>query len=109
MSLFAHSADDIHQFRNLLALPRLVPGGNGLFDTRRNMIAQYFFLRAAQGRSYCRNLRHHINAITIIVDHSGNAPDLAFDATEPFYGRRLDVLAHASYIPLQGIRNKRVL
>ncbi len=55
-----------------------------MFDTCRNMIAQYFFLRAPQSRAHRRNLRHHINAITTVFDHSRNATDLAFDTIEPF-------------------------
>jgi hypothetical protein len=82
--LLARSADDIHQFRDLLAPLPFVTGGNGMFDTGRNMIAQYFFLRTAQRRAHRRNLRHHINAIAIVFDHSRNATDLAFDTIEPF-------------------------
>src|SRR6202011_5968591 len=50
-----------------------------------------------------RNLRDDIDAVTVVVDHFGQAADLAFDPAQPFLTGCLDVFSHGPYIPLQGI------
>jgi hypothetical protein len=50
----------------------------------RDVIAQDLFLDAPQRRAGCRDLRHHIDALAIGLDHAGEAADLALDPFEAF-------------------------
>jgi len=47
-------------------------------------IAQHFFLGAAQGRPHGGNLRHHIDAVAILLHHARDAAHLALDANQAF-------------------------
>ena len=49
-----------------------------------NVIPKYFFFQSPQGRSHGCDLRHNIDAVTIIFHHSGKTSDLPFYPTEPF-------------------------
>ena len=48
-----------------------------MLDAVRDMVAQDFLLDPAQGGARRRNLRDHVNAITVILDHAGEAANLA--------------------------------
>ena len=106
----AHSAFRTAQhgceFGNFAPLVGFAAGRNGLFNAVRDMIGENFLLRTSERRLHCRNLRYYVNAITIFFDHPSKAANLTFNSFESLERRRLDVLAHSSYIPLPGIRFK---
>ena len=62
-------------------------------------------LRAAWLERFCAQVLG--DAFLLLVDHFGQAADLAFDPAEAFLTGCLDVFSHAAYIPLQGIGYKR--
>ena len=74
-----------------------------MLDAMGNVVAQDLFLDPPQRGTRCGDLCDHINAITVSLDHPGEAPDLAFNSLEPLQARRLDLTSHAPNIPLQGI------
>src|ERR1043166_1299007 len=78
------AADHVHQFCNLAALVGLVAGRDGVLDAMRDMIAQDFLLDPAQRGARRRDLSHHVDAITVILDHAGKTADLALDPVQPF-------------------------
>ncbi len=88
------STQNIHDFGNLLSLIALVTAGDGMLDAVRDMIAQYLLLGTAQGRPNGGYLRDHIDAVAIVIDHAGDASDLALDAAEPFEHGGFRVLLH---------------
>src|SRR5436190_22062404 len=67
------------------------------------MISKHFFLDAAERGAHRRNLRDDIDAIAVLVNHFGQAANLALDPAQAFLAGCLDVFSHAAYIPLQGI------
>lgn len=72
----------IHQFGNLAALISLVAGRNGMFNAVTDMIAQQFvFHPPKRGANGC-DLGDHIDAIAILIHHSGQAAYLALDPAE---------------------------
>jgi len=102
-SLPVRPANYGHQLRYLFPLIRLVAARDRAFDAMRHMIPQHFFLDTAKRRAHRRNLRDDVNAVTVLVDHLGEAADLALDPAQAFLTGSLDVLTHAAYIPLQGM------
>src|SRR6186997_1605923 len=78
-SLAFRAADDGHELIDLFTLSGLVSRRNGVLDTVRDVIAQDLLLEPTQGRSYGCNLRHDINAISILHYHASEATDLTFD------------------------------
>src|SRR3981189_2998567 len=75
----------------------------------RHVISEHFFLDAPERGAHGRDLRDDIDAIAVLVDHLGQAADLALDPAQAFLTGCLDVFAHALYIPLQGMGYKRIL
>jgi len=69
----------------------------------RHVIPEHFFLEAPQRGAYGRYLRDDIDAVAVLVDHFGQAADLALDPAQAFLTGCLDVFSHAAYIPLPGI------
>ena len=67
------------------------------------VIAQDLVLDAAQRRPHRRELRHHVDAIAILVDHARKPAHLAFDALQALEDRSLGIRLHGGYIPPQGI------
>lgn len=96
------ATDHAHELGDLAPLLGLIARGDGALDAMGNVIAQNFLLGAPQGCAHRRNLRDDVDAVTIVLDHPGKAADLAFDTFEPLEGGRLDIAAHAPYIPLRG-------
>src|SRR3569623_153101 len=78
------AADHVHQFRDLPALVRLVAGMDRVFHTMSLVIPQDFLFDASQGGACRCDLRHHIDAIAVGLDHIAEAADLTFDAFQPF-------------------------
>ncbi|MGY2811667.1 transposase-like protein [Bradyrhizobium sp. USDA 4506] len=76
--------DYVHQLGDLAPLVGLVAGRDRMLDAMRHMIAQHLFLDAAQRRARGRDLRHHVDAIAVVLDHGGQSADLTFDPFEPF-------------------------
>jgi hypothetical protein len=101
------AADHGHQFGDLFPLIGLVAAGDRVFDAMRHVILQNLFFDAPQRRPHGGNLRHDVDAITILLDHFGQAADLALDPAEAFLTGCLDVFSHGAYIPLQGMGFKR--
>jgi hypothetical protein len=51
-----------------------------MLDAMGDMVAQDFLLDSAQRRLRRGDLGHHIDAIAIVLHHSGEAADLAFNS-----------------------------
>jgi len=92
-----------HQLRYLFPLIGLVAAGDRVFDAMRHVIPEHLFLDTPERGSNRRYLRDDIDAVAILVDHSGQAADLAFDPAQAFLAGCLDVFSHPHYIPLQGM------
>jgi hypothetical protein len=97
------SSEDVHQLRHLFALFGLVARGDRVLHAMGNMVAEEVVLDPAQGGPYRADLGYQVNAITLLIDHFGNASHLAFNAIELFADSRLDVISHEFYIPPWGI------
>src|SRR6266481_8239429 len=69
----------------------------------RHVISQHFFLDPAERGAHRRDLRNNVDAVAVLVDHLGEAADLAFDPAQAFLTGSLDVFPHPAYIPLQGM------
>lgn len=55
-----------------------------MLDAMRDVVAQDFFLNTSQGCARGGDLRDHINAIAVVLDHTGEAANLALDPFEAF-------------------------
>jgi len=97
------AANHRHQFGYLLALIGLVAAGDRVLDAMRYVIFEHFFLDAPQRGAHRGNLGDDVDAVAVVVNHSGQPADLAFDPAETFLAGSLDVFSHAFYIPLQGM------
>jgi hypothetical protein len=64
-----------------------------MLDAMRDVIAQHFFLEPAKRRTRRRNLRHNVDAVTVLVDHARNPAHLTLNADQAplarVFGRRL--------------------
>lgn len=69
----------VHQLRDLLPLLRLVAARNRMLDTMPNVIFQHSFLNPPQRCTHSGYLGDNIDAITLLIDHLGDAAHLAFD------------------------------
>jgi hypothetical protein len=96
------AGDDVHQLRDLLALIGAVAGDDRVLDAMGDVIAQDLLLGAPQRGAHRRDLRDDVDAVAVVLDHAGEAADLPLDPVEPLETGRLDILAHAPYIPLPG-------
>ena len=74
-----------------------------MLDAMGDVIAQDLLLEAPQRGAHRRNLRDDVDAIAILIDHARDAAHLALDPVQALGAGRLDVFAHARYIPPQGI------
>src|ERR1700730_9660204 len=97
------AADDLHQLGDLAPLGALVARGNGFLNAVGDMVAQDFLLGASQRGAHRRDLGDDVDAVAILLNHAREATNLPLDPLQPFEAGCLDVLAHASYIPLTGI------
>ena len=52
----------------------------------RDVVAEDFLLGATQRRPDRRDLRDHVDAIAVFLDHAGESADLAFDPVADFTG-----------------------
>jgi hypothetical protein len=100
-------ADYGHQFRDLFPLIGLVAAGDRVFDAMRHVILQNLFFDAPQRGPHRRDLGDDVDAVAVLLNHFGQAADLALDPAEAFLTGCLDVFSHAAYIPLQGMGYKR--
>jgi len=80
-----------------------------MLDTVTDMIPENFLLHASQRRTYRGNLRYDIDAVTVLVDHSGKSAHLPFNSGQAFLGCFLDVVTHDDYIPLPGMGRNPLL
>ena len=78
------STKNVHDLGDLLALVVFVAASDRVLDAMSDVIAQDLLLGAAERSPYRGYLGHYVDAVAVFFDHAGNAPDLAFDATEPF-------------------------
>ena len=98
-----HALQNVHQFRDLTPLFGAIARGDGMLGAMPHVVAQDFFLGAAQRSAHRGNLRDNIDAIPVLFDHPGKTAHLAFDPIESLKTGILDVLAHNDYyIPLPG-------
>ena len=54
----------------------------------------------SSGRPRRRDLRDDVDAIAAVLDHAGEAANLALHPVQPFQDGSLDLCAHAPNIPL---------
>jgi P-type Cu+ transporter len=102
-ALSVGAADHVHEFRDLAALIGLVARRDRVLDAMGDMVAQDFLLDPAKCRLGRRDLGHHVDAIAVVLDHSGETADLAFNSFQPFQAGGLDFGAHQDHIPPRGI------
>src|SRR6266446_5683467 len=93
------AADHGHQLRDLFALVGLVAAGDRVLDAMRHVVPQHFLLDAPKRGPHRRDLGDDVDAIAVLVDHLGEAADLALDPAETLLTGCLDVFSHAAYIP----------
>src|SRR5712671_4716967 len=93
------AAYHIHQFRDLAALVGLVARGNRVLDAMGDMVAQDFLLDPAQRRPRRPDLGDDVDAVAVVLDHTGEAADLARYPVQPFQDGSLDLRAHVPNIP----------
>ena len=77
------SRKDVDQFADLAALVGLIAGGDRVLDAMRDVIAQDLLLDAAQRGAHRGNLRHDVDAVSVLFDHPGESARLPLDALEP--------------------------
>jgi hypothetical protein len=77
------SADDRHKFLDLATLIGLVARCDCTLDTIGHVITQNLFFDPPQGCANGRDLRDDIDAIAILLDHSGETANLAFNPAQP--------------------------
>src|SRR5688572_17077903 len=63
-------------------------------NTMPQMIAERFLLDFIEGRTHGTNLRDHVDAVAIFLDHASNTAHLAFNAAEPRELGFLELLVH---------------
>jgi hypothetical protein len=56
---------------------------------------QNLFFDTLQGGTDSGDLRNDVDAVAVLLDHTGEAAHLAFDTAETFQACRLRMLAHA--------------
>ena len=78
------SRENVHQLGDLPALIGSIAALNGVLDAMGYVIAQHFFLDAAESRADGRNLRHDVDAVPPFLHHLGEAANLTFDAVQAF-------------------------
>ena len=74
-----------------------------MLDAVCDVVAQDFFLDTPQRCTRCGDLRHDVDAITIVIHHASDPADLAFDPVQALETGRLDVFSHMFHIPPEGI------
>ena len=79
----------------LVALVALVAGMEGMGDAVLQMIGQRLLLDAVERGAHGADLRQHVDAVAILLDHAGDAPHLALDAAKPGELGLLQSLIHA--------------
>src|SRR5262249_58661210 len=94
---------DRHQLFDLSALIGFVAGHDRMLHAMGDVVAQVSLLHASKRGAHRRNLRHDVDAVAVLVDHARDAAHLALDPAQTLGAGRLDVFAHARYIPPQGI------
>ena len=93
------SAEHSSELSHFAPLLGFVAGRDRVFDAVRDMVGEDFLLRPSKRGSNSRNLRNDVDAIAVILNHAGEAPDLAFDPLQPLHHRCLGSRLHAAYIP----------
>jgi len=89
------SAENFHDLSQFLALILLVTAGNRVLNAMRDVVTENLFLGAPKCCPDRRNLGDDVDAIAILVDHPGEASNLAFDTIEPSSHGRLCFILHA--------------
>lgn len=94
MALTGAAAENIDDFRYLLALVFFVATCDGVLNTVAHVVTQDFFFSTAQSCPHGGNLSYNINAVTVFLNHAAEAPDLPLDAVEPFQYRGFCFFVH---------------
>jgi len=55
-----------------------------MLDTMADVITKYFFFDPSKRRSDSRYLRNNVDAVPVLLHHSGNTANLAFNPGEAF-------------------------
>ena len=78
------STYDSHKLFNFAALLRFGSRGYSMLNAMTDMISKDFLLQPSQRRSYGRDLRDDVDAVPVLVHHSGKPADLTFNPCEAF-------------------------
>ena len=78
------TADHRHKFFNFAALLRFASRGYSMLNAVTDMISKDFLLQPSQRCSYGRDLRDDVDAVPVLVHHSGKPADLTFNPCEAF-------------------------
>src|SRR4029450_434984 len=73
----------------------LVAAMEGMRHAVLQMVAQRLLLDAVAPRTHGADLRRHVDAVAVLLDHAGDAAHLALDAAEPGKLGFLQSLIHA--------------
>src|SRR5207342_3164153 len=98
------AAPIVQHFQELVDLGlavALVAGMEGVGHAVLQVIAQRLLLDAVERSAHGADLRQHVDAVAILLDHAGDAAHLALDAAEPGELGFLQSLIHAlNYTPV---------
>ena len=92
-----HPTDRRDQFLNLVPLVSHIARGECSGDTMRDVIAEDLFLDFMQGGADGVDLRQHIHAIAIVLDHSKQTANLTFDTPEASGDFHFGSIVHGSW------------
>jgi len=73
------SAQHSSELSHFAPLVGFVAGRDRVLNAVRDMVCEDFLLRPSKRGSNSRNLRNDVDAIAVILNHAGEASDLAFD------------------------------
>jgi len=90
------------QFGHLLALLAPVAGADRVVDAMLDVVLQDLVLDPLQGRAHRLELLDDIDAVAVVLNHTGNAADLAFDAVEAREAAFVGGLLHSGRILPEG-------
>ena len=78
----------------------------GMRHAMPQMVAERFLLDFIEGGTYGADLRDHVDAVAIFLDHAGDAPHLALYAAKPRELRLLELLVHSLKYTPAGYRSQ---
>ena len=85
--------ENVEQFGDFSALVVLITAQDRIFDVMFHMVLENLILDLPDGRGDRADLGQDVDAVALVLDHAGDAANLAFDTVQPgqagFMGRVL--------------------